>query len=138
MIGCKTSTAYSPPELLVPLDGGGWGARDAGGPAALIAAPAFDLWGLGATLFHALTGQTLLHADCADNAASGAQLRLAAQWTEADKATKLSLVGDPVARHLLSLLLYRNPEKRLPAARVLEHPFVTGHSTVGCRESRAR
>jgi serine/threonine protein kinase len=44
------------------------------GVAPLVASPSFDLWSLGCTLFYMITGQTLLHADTCDNAASDAQV----------------------------------------------------------------
>ena len=76
------------------------------------------------------TGQTLLHADTNDNAASAEQLRVIAEWRDADKAARLEIVHDLNARHLLSLLLYRDPALRPSAARLLEHPFLTGRDAV--------
>jgi serine/threonine protein kinase len=141
-VGIKTSTALAPPELLcVGATGkvvvrssaaGGGGGGGGGGEAAnsLLAHPSFDVWMLGATLYHMLTGATLLHATASDNAADEAQLRLAAEWAAEDKASKLAAVQPPRARHLLSLLLSRDQALRPSAERVAQHPFITGKQAV--------
>ncbi len=153
-VGIKTSTALAPPELLhmgptgrvlvracLPGSSGSGGeggseaaslaaAAAAAAPTPLPAHPSFDMWMLGATLYHMLTGATLLHATNSDNAADEAQLQLAAEWAPGDKAAKLRLVEPPRARHLLSLLLSRSPAQRPTAERVAQHPYITGRQAV--------
>jgi ankyrin repeat protein/serine/threonine protein kinase len=154
-VGQKVSSAFAPPEMLVmqpgsrrvllrlpapdgsevpavlPAPASSPSAEDLAALAPpLIAHPSQDIWALGATLFHALTGQTLLHSDTSDNAASDAQLRLCARWKDADKEAKLSLVPDPNARHLLSMLLYKDPARRPSADRLAEHPFLSGRDAI--------
>jgi ankyrin repeat protein len=127
-LGVKTSTALAPPELLSMLPSGRVALRAppyADGARPLPAAPSFDVWQLGATLYHMLTGASLLHASASDNAVDEAQLLLAAQWEEEVKAAKLAAVASPRARDLLALLLDADPLRRPTAARVLEHPFLT-------------
>ncbi len=99
--------------------------------------PSFDIWSLGASLFQLMTGHTLIHADASDNAVSPADLRDLSKWSDEDKSAKLAHITDPKARHLLSLLLYRDPAKRPMAARVLEHPFVTGRETIRLENQEA-
>ena len=118
--GSKRSTAFSPPELLEATQ------REA----VLPAAPSFDAWGLGVTLFHLLTGQSLLHADSSDNAADEGQLALALGWSAEAQADKLSRVADRCARNLLSLLLHRSPDSRPGMSHVLQHPFITGKNAL--------
>jgi hypothetical protein len=58
------------------------------------------------------------------------QLRLCAAWRDLDKAARLEIIPDLNARHLISLLLYRDAALRPSAARLLEHPFLTGKDAV--------
>ena len=115
--GVKVSSAFAPPELVDALQQH---------PDTLpFASPTFDAWGLGATLFQMVTGQTLLHADASDNAADGTQLALVQTWDDNSKSDKLTKVTDRCAKNLLSLLLHREPTRRPRMCHVLSHPYLT-------------
>lgn len=96
----------------------------------IAAAPAVDMWGLGATLLHMLRGSTLVHADGRDNAVSPRDEAHIAGWSDSERHSAIASVADSTARHLLSLLLAPDPAVRPSAERVLQHPFVTGRAAV--------
>ena len=118
--GLKSSTAFSPPELLRTIN-----AVDPK-EAYCTADPSFDVWGYGVTLFQVITGQTLIHADSNDNGADNAQLKIIEHWTDDDRVMKLSRVHSLEARNLLSHLLQKDPKKRFKMSQILAHPFVSG------------
>jgi serine/threonine protein kinase len=110
-LGYKSSAAYVPPEMLYFSEEceaarGALHLRRHTEQHALLAAPSFDIWSLGAVFFQLFCGETLfLH------------FRL----------KKLSKISHPMARHLLSLMLVEQPSLRLPTiAHVLSHSFFTG------------
>ena len=118
--GSKTSTCFAPPELLHAL----------ATQELLFADPSFDMWGLGATLFQLLTGHTLVHATASDNTVDAADERALANWSNDFKSSHLKLVKDTAAMLLLSRLLSKDPSKRPTSAEVLDHPFLTGRTSI--------
>lgn len=134
-VGTKCSTAFSPPELLEArmLSTSSIACATASGALlpplnpTIKGHPSFDVWSLGATLYEALTGKTLVNAERPDdNAASLDLVLLLATWADAVKEERLSHVKDVTARHLLYLLLHRDPAMRPSMEHVLQHPFITG------------
>ena len=91
----------------------------------LPASPSYDLWSLGVLFFELCTGEPLFLADEEGNIDED-DLMLLRSWSNELKKKKLVKVKDPVARHLLSQLLTKDPTKRPSAKRVLTHPFITG------------
>ena len=137
-LGYKLSTAYCPPECLAyrsaAVVGGDKGSNSGSnsgacggkiGTKTVPADPSFDMWSLGATLFHLFTGQPLLLADDEGNT-NVHQLQLLHDWTDEFKSERLDCVRDKSARNLLSRLLTKDPKKRPDVAHVLAHPFFTG------------
>lgn len=49
-----------------------------------------------------------------------------AEWTNEVKDNKLSVIEDPIARNLLSLILVSDPSKRLSLEQILAHPYLSG------------
>ncbi len=66
-----------------------------------------------------------MKASVEDNASDAELLRLF-EWSDKMKKNSLAIVTNKHARNLLSLLLCKNPVKRLSAKYVLSHPFLTG------------
>eukprot|EP01042_Synura_sphagnicola_P000404 gene404-426_t len=59
------------------------------------------------------------------------------QWTAKTKRRKLSHIKDPLARNLLSQILRKEPLQRLSLARILSHPFLSGHEAIRLPEQPA-
>ena len=89
------------------------------------ASPAHDMWSLGAILYLLCTGTTLFPASVEDNV-SASEMKDVLEWYDDFKDSKLAVVHDNYARNLLSLLLQRDPSRRLTPDQVLHHPFVSG------------
>jgi serine/threonine protein kinase len=87
--------------------------------------PSQDMWALGAILYLLCTGEQLFQASIEDNV-SGSAMSEVYLWTDDTKEQKLSKVSDRYARNLISLLLQKNPTKRLTPEQVVGHPFVMG------------
>ena len=66
-----------------------------------------------------------MKASVEDNSSDDELLRLF-EWSDKMKKKSLAIVTNKHARNLLSLLLCKNPAKRLSAKYVLSHPFLTG------------
>ena len=98
--------------------------------------PAFDMWSFGALLYLLATGETLLKATMDDNS-SQSELRFVYDWTDSTKEQKLRLVSNKHARNLISLLLCKDPTRRLRAKYVLTHPFLTGKNPTRLQGERA-
>ena len=54
------------------------------------------------------------------------QLRALAGWSDSMKTQQLLRVKNAYARNLISLMLVKDPKKRLSIAQVLSHSFLTG------------
>ena len=90
--------------------------------------PSFDMWSLGALLYLLCTGMNLFRATVEDNIGSDVDLHTLMDWTNSSKTASLASVSNKLARNLISLLLQKDPSKRLNCSRVLAHPFLTGKS----------
>jgi serine/threonine protein kinase/Leucine-rich repeat (LRR) protein len=88
--------------------------------------PSLDMWALGALLYLLCSGMNLFRATVEDNIGSDQDLRALMEWSISTKETCLSVVKDKMARNLISLLLNKDPSKRLRCSHVLTHPFLTG------------
>jgi hypothetical protein len=53
-----------------------------------------------------------------------------ADWSDEVKDRKLSIIEDLTGRNLLSLMLMKDPLKRITLERILEHPFISGKNVV--------
>jgi serine/threonine protein kinase len=134
--GTKYSSAYLPPEFLVIGQDGnaavrvppvGYASDLQDPPYTLIKAdPSLDMWSLGALLYLLCTGMNLFRATVEDNVGSDPDMRLLMEWTIQTKEECLSVVKDKLGRNLISLLLAKDPLKRLDCAHVLSHPFLAG------------
>eukprot|EP01042_Synura_sphagnicola_P000569 gene569-615_t len=93
----------------------------------LKADPAQDLWALGCILYLLCTGSTLFQATVQDNMSDESDLEVLYNWSSLTKKNKLSSVADRHARHLISLLLTKEPCRRIPISDILNHPFLTRH-----------
>lgn len=144
--GSKFSSAYSPPELICIGDDGNATVRVPPPPVSATpsgktaparkqvsydlvkASPSLDCWALGGLLYLLCTGMTLFRATVEDNVGCDADLRSLMEWSIQTKDHTLSVVKDKLARNLISLLLSKDPSKRLSCSHILSHPFLTGKS----------
>jgi serine/threonine protein kinase/ankyrin repeat protein len=136
-VGLKLSTAYTAPEIALSLpDDHAFPPTTLSSPSIsisagyfvsdVVASPSLDAWSLGVTLYHMMARQSLFHADDFDNLALSTDLNVLRQWSDKEKIERLSRINNREARHLLSLLLYRDPLKRPSMQKVLSHAFLTG------------
>jgi serine/threonine protein kinase/Leucine-rich repeat (LRR) protein len=88
--------------------------------------PSLDMWSLGALLYLLCSGMNLFRATVEDNVGSDMDLRALMEWAIGTKENCLSVVKDKMARNLISLLLHKNPERRLNCSQIMSHPFFTG------------
>ena len=85
-----------------------------------------DMWSLGATIYQVLVHTTLFLGDNLDNIVQYDDLKCLEIWSDTTKNMKLDLIDDNYAKNLLSLLLHKDPSKRLTIDKVLLHPFLSG------------
>jgi hypothetical protein len=115
--------------------------RDPDGSDPLVAHGSFDMWSLGALLYHLITGQTLFHNDQEDNLNNQDLIRLS-KWSDSALKTALTEVHDPkrgkkqpLGRDLLEKLLQPDAVNRPQAFdEVLGHPFFVGESSAELEE----
>jgi serine/threonine protein kinase len=84
----KFSGAYCPPEWAAAVTG----TTPAG---SLVAYASFDLWPLGAILFHLVSGEPLFLSNQSDNI-DAACLQILCDWTDGYKQSKLQKICDPL------------------------------------------
>jgi serine/threonine protein kinase len=115
----KVSSAFCPPEWAAmasqqaPLDN------------SLMPGVSFDVWALGAILFHMTAGEPLFLSDQANNIDS-ANLNILCNWDDEYKQSKLQKIVDTQARNLVARLLNKVPSMRPSLSAVLSHPFLSG------------
>ena len=139
--GAKYSSAYCPPELVhkfpdstmciksFEFDKSTMRSVKSGLPYELVkASPSYDAWSFGILLYCLCTGYTLFPEDASNSNMQESELPILYEFTDEFKHKKLGLVRDLKARNLISLLLQKDPAKRLSMSRVLHHPFLTGKS----------
>ena len=141
--GLKYSTAYAPPELLYEkASGNGNGnavvlvksignntSDDNAAASAYELLPAnssFDVWSLGMLAYTLCSGFPLLVADGATDSLDQDGLMQLLDWSNDFLQRKLSSIKDIHARNFISQLLMKDPQKRPPMNKVLQHPFITG------------
>jgi serine/threonine protein kinase len=124
--GSKYSQAYVPPEFLYKIDDQPI-KRIFTKP--LRADYSQDSWSLGMLLYELYTGMSFLLKD-SDDGIDTDSLELLYDFDDDMKQKKLSKISDRLARNLVSLLLDKDPSKRLSMSRLLEHPFLSGKSAV--------
>lgn len=152
-VGDKCSTAYIPPEGLYKITSSGsektaskyvvrnksnlkgCGLSDAEVDKELIIAhPSWDTWALGCILYQLCNehGRPLFEMDQDDNLffeeGEIDNLEILYSWPDNVKQRKMLQILDPVARNLVSQLLYREDSKRPSLERVLAHSFLTSKS----------
>ena len=142
--GVKVSTAYCAPELLCEDENGSIFARSATSESPkrtnlqngarvekvyslVTASYAMDMWSIGAILYLLCTGCTLFLSTVEDDIYDEDDLKLLLDWTPTTKAKKLASISNPTARNLCSMLMAKDPSRRLDCARALSHSFFTGH-----------
>ena len=140
--GLKYSTAYAPPELFYKKasDNGNGSAvlvKSIGNNASeddsasrsyklLPANPSFDVWSLGMLAYTLCSGFPLFIADGATDSIDQDGLQQLFEWSQEFIQQKLSSIKDVHARNFISQLLTKDPQKRPPMSKVLQHPFLTG------------
>jgi hypothetical protein len=80
-------------------------------PAAVIAHPSYDVWCFGVMLYELATGFKLFESNIREDVAD-AELAKIAEWSDAVKKQKLSVVGDKALRRLLDQLLQKDMARR--------------------------
>ena len=132
LAGSKISSAYVPPEMLLLQADGKVSVRSESARTEdrIPADPSQDMWSLGCVLYLLFTGSTLFQCTVDENMSVEDDLYVLYQWTESYKKKRLSVVTDRLARNMLSVLLMRDPSRRMSPRRALHHPFITGrHAT---------
>lgn len=131
-----SSSAFVPPEAIVTGEDGTYRVVEVTDQK-LSAHPSFDIWSLGCVLYNMCSrdNSPLFQADNHDclsqiYLADGDSIHTLTTWCDGMKARKLERVEDPLARNLISLLLFKDPLKRCSMDRLLQHPFITRSTKV--------
>ena len=96
---------------------------------ALKADPAHDVWSLGCVCYHILSGCSLFFTNNDDNIANDKELSNLYEFTDSFKTERLSIIKDNVQKNFISQMLMKGPIKRPTMARVLQHSYITGHTS---------
>jgi serine/threonine protein kinase len=90
----------------------------------IAADPAQDMWSVGAILYYLCTGETLFLTDN-EEGIDADQLQMLIDWPDFAKQKRVNKVKSPAARHLVSLLLSKDPLLRPSASYCLTyHPYL--------------
>ena len=90
----------------------------------IICESVFDSWSTGAILYILFTGRTLFHTDNNNNIGQS-DLKKLFEFSDEFKNDALQSITNDQARNLVSLLLMKEPRKRITLKRALHHPFIT-------------
>jgi serine/threonine protein kinase len=110
---------------------------------AMVAQPSYDIWSLGCILYQLSNDdfRQLFRGNQRDRLSSqkfhlddggrilaedSNSLWALYDWNDERKAAKLSRVKDPMARHLLGMMLHWSPHLRPSVDEILSHPYITG------------
>ena len=127
--GSKYSSAYIPPEMLWQRSDGSFAVRIGSSRVNHVpASPSLDMWALGCVLYLLCSGSTLFQCTVQDHISNQSDFEVLYRWSDDTKKKKLDLIENKLARNMVSMLLNKDPEKRLSASRLLQHPFFTGKS----------
>lgn len=90
-----------------------------------------DSWSYGIVLFRLLTGRFFFktNSGTSDGLSSDEIINLKT-FTDEYKRDKLSIITNPKARNLVSLLLMKHPEDRIIMDQVLQHPYIIGTKNI--------
>lgn len=91
---------------------------------ATVVSPTQDMWSYGVVLYNLVVNAPLFLEDNDGNVIQKTDLEALLEWKDDVKVAKLSAVKDLYARNLISLLLTKDPNKRLTMEKVLAHPFL--------------
>ena len=154
-VGDKCSTAYIPPEGLYKLSASGSDESSSSkyvvrnksnlqdcaslndaelNKELIVAHPSWDAWALGCILYQLCNehGRPLFEMDQDDNLffeeGEIDNPGMLHSWPDHVKQRKMLHILDPVARNLVSQLLYREASKRPSLERILAHTFLTSKS----------
>ena len=139
-VGSKSSSVYIPPEAInvdtkkdiAAVKSEKHRADNGLDYDLLIAHVSFDIWSLGVIMYQLLNNEVLplFQAGQDDNLLSDKtrpdNLFVLADWPDEVKDRKLSIIEDPVARSLLSLMLVKDPSKRYNLEQISAHLFLSG------------
>jgi len=133
--GFKSSSAIIPPEAVLVTDSDII-IRSPYNPVLtdsdqLVAHHSFDVWSLGCLLYQMVSkdSRPLFQGNIDDNLSTldtdADNLHNLAKWEQSVKDYKLSLVKDPLARNLVSIMLEKDWRKRPTIRQILLHPFLS-------------